>query len=1070
MADTINSVGVPLVNTQTSKVENIPFDDAHAALTSGSHNLQAGQQIHVINPDNELVTIPSEQVPDALQSGYNLAKASDINEFNNQQTYGEGPANELKAAAAAAARTATFGGSDVALTKSGLVAPNTLQQLQQRNPISDVAGSFAGVAGAMALPGVGETYAMEEAAAAARAADLSEEGVAAAAKQAAQQFRAGAAKQFGAGDLVNPVQAASKLGGLITDAAAPVAQRIASSMANPETSPIVAKILAKVGDVGAKTLGSAVEASAYGLGNAVSEHILGDADLNGENILHNVGYAALFGGAIGATLGIGENIYKGAFAKEAGEAAAKDAIIENAANHPENPEYANTPGVPKSVADIQDAIKNAHQLGLSDELPSKARLLETNDLLAGESKYPAHELQVESLSSGEARDRLKGAMEDPNNEIGQDLRTYQDIQKNEGTQVILPKLIKEIAPDYKATADAVDGGNHAAELLTKQWKDENNALKPLFKQFDSAAIESLDQPHDLLNIIDRQIPGAAKHITADDTGLRHIAKYEPTMSFSKDAHGAISDILEAFNKPEVSIGEVRNLREALRDKINFLSSPRSSSEVAGLRKGLMDVIQDRVQQITPDLNVRDLFKRYAINEENRATIEQVLGGSIKDVKKFAHEIKPEEVGERIFGNTIYVKAVKDLVGDDKFKEILADYMSKRIGDNTDVTTNGFSSRKFSNFLKKEGGGKGHELEEAFSDPTILTRLRAVTDKMKILPDAPKLNPSGTAKATALQRMGGIRGMLTPHGLMEIPGKVLGALGEKFQGYKQREYFDSILRGKSNVDSEEQLAQKQKMYGAYSKIERMGLATTRAISRGASALFKNTEEFSGVAAQKAIPKEEQSKKYDKLSDHLIEMTNDPQKFSDTLQKSLAPLTDIAPDIAGSMSKTTVVATQFLRSKMPVLGQSSPFTEAYKPSQSEIARFNRYVQTVENPLKVMDQLRRGDLTKESMETLQTVYPKLLSQMQNSIMEKMSDKTIAKMPYQQKLLVSAFLGTDLTTSLSQQNIAAAQIAGSPPPQAPAPRPKNKVGPSQKGLGKLEKSQALLTPQQAANQRAQQ
>jgi hypothetical protein len=120
--------------------------------------------------------------------------------------------------------------------------------------------------------------------------------------------------------------------------------------------------------------------------------------------------------------------------------------------------------------------------------------------------------------------------------------------------------------------------------------------------------------------------------------------------------------------------------------------------------------------------------------------------------------------------------------------------------------------------------------------------------------------------------------------------------------------------------------------------------------------------------------------------------------------------------------------------------------------------------------MDQLRRGDLTKESMETLQTVYPKLLSQMQTSIMEKMSDKTIAKMPYQQKLLVSAFLGTDLTTSLSQQNIAAAQIAGSPPPQAPAPRPKNKVGPSQKGLGKLEKSQALLTPQQAANQRAQQ
>jgi hypothetical protein len=1060
MADTIDANGVPLVNTQTNQVESVPFDDAQAALTAGSHNLQSGQQVHVINPDGELVTLPAEEIPDAVQSGgYKLAGSSDINEYNNQKTYGEGPANELKAAAAAAARTATFGGSDVALTKSGLVAPNTLEQLRERNPVSDVAGSLAGAAIPLALPGVGETYAMEEAAAAARAAGLSEEGVAAAAKQAAQQFRAG--------DLLNPVQAANKVGGLVTDATAPVAQRIASSMANPETSPIVAKILARVGDVGAKTLGSAVEASAYGLGNAVSEHILGDADLNGENILHNVGYAALFGGALGATLDIGEGLYKGAFAKEARQAAAKDAIIENAANHPENPEYANTPGVPNSVSAIQDAIKNARQLGISDELPTKARLLETNDILAGESQYPAHALQIESLSSGEALDRLKGAMEDPNNEVGQILRTYQDIQKNEGTQVILPKLVKDIAPDYKATSDAVEGGNHAAELLTKQWKDENTALKPLFKQFDNAAIEALDQPHDLLNVIDRQIPGAAKHITQNEQGLRQIAKYEPTMSFSKDAHGAISDILEAFNKPEVSIGEIRNLREALRDKINFLSSPRSSSEVSGLRKGLMDIIQDRVQQITPDMDVRDLFRRYAINEENRATIEQVLGGSIKDVKKFAHEIKPEEVGERIFGNTVYVKAMKDLVGDDKFKEILADYISKRIADNTDVATNGFSSRKFANFLKKEGGGKGHELDEAFSDPTILTKLRAATDKMKILPDAPKLNPSGTAKATALQKISAIRGMLTPHGLMEIPGKVLGALGEKFQGYKQREYFDSILRGKANVNSEEQLAQKQKMYGAYSKIERMGLATTRAISRGANALFKNADEFTGVVAQKLIPKEEQAKKYDKLSDHLIEMTNNPQKFAETLQKSLAPLSDIAPSIAGSLSNTATQATQFLRSKMPVLGQPSPFTEAYKPSQSEIARFNRYVQTVENPLKVMDQLRRGDLTKESMETLQAVYPKLLAQMQNSIMEKMSDKTIAKMPYQQKLLVSAFLGTDMTTSLKQQNIASAQIAGSPPPNSPASWPRNKAGPSQKGLGKLERSQASLTPQQASQQR---
>ncbi len=44
-------------------------------------------------------------------------------------------------------------------------------------------------------------------------------------------------------------------------------------------------------------------------------------------------------------------------------------------------------------------------------------------------------------------------------------------------------------------------------------------------------------------------------------------------------------------------------------------------------------------------------------------------------------------------------------------------------------------------------------------------------------------------------------------------------------------------------------------------------------------------------------------------------------------------------------------------------------------------------------------------------------------------------------------------------------AQIQSAPqsPPGGPsAPRPKNKVGPSQKGLGKLDRSSALMTPMQ--------
>ncbi|HXB13348.1 MAG TPA: hypothetical protein VNZ45_15280, partial [Bacteroidia bacterium] len=128
-------------------------------------------------------------------------------------------------------------------------------------------------------------------------------------------------------------------------------------------------------------------------------------------------------------------------------------------------------------------------------------------------------------------------------------------------------------------------------------------------------------------------------------------------------------------------------------------------------------------------------------------------------------------------------------------------------------------------------------------------------------------------------------------------------------------------------------------------------------------------------------------------------------------------------------------------------------------------NRYNEMVENPLSVLKQLKTGALTTESLETLQIVYPKLLQQMQQNLRSQLNEKTIAKMPYQAKIMASAFLGEDLSNSLSQPSIMSAQIQSAPqgPPGGQnAPRPKNKVGPSQKGLGKLDSSTAYMTPMQ--------
>lgn len=61
-----------------------------------------------------------------------------------------------------------------------------------------------------------------------------------------------------------------------------------------------------IASVAGKTLGSAVEGAAYGVGNVIKEDALGDPELNAEKIMSEVGFGALIGGSLGATLGIAE--------------------------------------------------------------------------------------------------------------------------------------------------------------------------------------------------------------------------------------------------------------------------------------------------------------------------------------------------------------------------------------------------------------------------------------------------------------------------------------------------------------------------------------------------------------------------------------------------------------------------------------------------------------------------------------------------------------------------------------------------------------------------------------------
>lgn len=1022
-----------LVNAQTNQVEDVPQDNVAQALTSGSHNMIKGAPVNVLDPDGNLVSLPAEQIPEALQNQYQIPTQAHLVDYQNEQKYGEGAANTAKAFGAGALRGATLGGSDIALTKTGLVSPEALSQLSQRHEIATPAGEIAGTVGALAL--APEAVGLKAAAEALNVARASGDVV----KIARAVKALDAAKAtLTAGDLANPVSAISKVGSKVTNSLAPVVA------VNPETSTTVAKILANVTP---KLAGSAVEGAAFGLGNSVSEYGLGDPDLHGENILHNVGYGALFGAGIGGVFGL-----RGAISKDIQHAAAQDSIIETAKLHPENPN-----AIPTSLEDIANHNKLGAEMGFNTDLPQKARLLETNDLLAGDSQFPAHALQSQSLESPYARRFYKTYLEG-GSEQAQDLVKYEASQKQEGLN-LLDKYTQDVAPDATIASDTTQAGKNAVDAFQKQYETEKLSQNDFWKKFENSAVNTIDKPHDLLNVVNNAVPNIERFVTKNADGLRSLTPYSAEMGLDKKVYDAVNDVIKSFNKPEITIKDLQGIRQTFQSRVAPLENGIIKTQLQGLRKGLLDVIENRIQEINPSLEVRDEMRKYAINEQNREFLEHdVFKGPISGHGKLGKNISYEDILPRFFADSDTVRAARQVLGNEKFDKITADYLAHLKRNATD-STKGFSSNKMASTLKL----KSPELTEALAQhPEELRKIQAVTDKMRILPDSPLANPSSTAGVTKMmEKIQKIAGYLTPGGIMGLPGAIAKGIAGKIEQRQQTKFINDVLAGKQSIGTEEQLLGKQKQYQNLAKIERMGQSLTKSIVKGVDTVFSDT----AYKAAKApiLTSEERQDKYDKLSSQVKEFSQNPNAFMEKVQANTAQLQDTAPNITGSLQTAASRATHFLASKLPAQEPSSPLSPPYKPSANELAQFNRYADIIHNPVQVLDQVKRGTLTKEALEAMSIVYPKMYDQMKQTIMDRISNENIT-IPYKTRLMISMFTGQDMTNTLKAPTMAAVQATyGSKSQKAPAGQAPQPVP----GASKITSSNQALTDTQRVEQK---
>lgn len=206
--------------------------------------------------------------------------------------------------------------------------------------------------------------------------------------------------------------------------------------------------------------------------------------------------------------------------------------------------------------------------------------------------------------------------------------------------------------------------------------------------------------------------------------------------------------------------------------------------------------------------------------------------------------------------------------------------------------------------------------------------------------------------------------------------------------------------------------------ALSQIEKLSSRVTKKINEKSSTLFEKLRPLPKASLiLKDESPEERKKRYEESTKKLNEMSSNPAELINKLEKATENTFSTAPKISQALQFTTIQALSFLNSKIPKPVHKSPLDREYEPSQAQMIKFLRYQDAVENPLVVLDELESNNVLPETMETIQTIYPKLYLDIQSSIMGKLVDKMNEdsfKLPYQRRIVLSRFLDMNLDSTM--------------------------------------------------------
>lgn len=168
----------------------------------------------------------------------------------------------------------------------------------------------------------------------------------------------------------------------------------------------------------------------------------------------------------------------------------------------------------------------------------------------------------------------------------------------------------------------------------------------------------------------------------------------------------------------------------------------------------------------------------------------------------------------------------------------------------------------------------------------------------------------------------------------------------------------------------------------------------------------------------------------------------------IHESLTGIRAADPQLADQVEAGLVAKAQFLDSKLPkppdALGSIADGYSRYEPSDTQKARFARYAAAADDPVgRITAELRSQQVAKETVETLQALYPEMFRRLQEKITTQLADPTIAsRLSYPMRLELSKVMGAPADSTLRPKFIARMQATFKgrderKPPSGSAPQP---------------------------------